>query len=40
MIITSLLVFVKVLLEKQGAEAIQLPESFINTSTIQGRNRW
>lgn len=32
MLITSLLVFVKVLIEKQGPEAILLPESFIKTS--------
>ena len=31
MLITSLLVFVKVLIEKQGPEAILLPESFIKT---------
>lgn len=39
MIITSLLVFVKVLIEKQGAEAIHLPESFIKTSNPPRSNR-
>ena len=39
MIITSLLVFVKVLIEKQGAEAIHLPESFIKTSSVLRSNR-
>lgn len=40
MLITSLLVFVKVLIEKQGAEAIHLPESFIKTSNPDRFNRW